>query len=167
MNKYFKLVFAFIVIALGVYLISINSIFWGIVIIILSALPIFLFFRNEYIWLAFWQLRKQNMEAAQKWLAKISNIETQLVKKQYGYFHYMQALTLGNSNVSQSEILMKKAMQYGLSFDHDKSMASLNLAVAAMSKGRKQEAELLLADAKRYDKNNIMGEHIKMVKEQM
>lgn len=167
MNKYFKWIIAAIIIALGVFLIINENYFWGITLIVLSAIPIFLFFRNEYIWLAFWQLRKQNLEGAQKWLSKITNINTQLVRKQFGYFHYLQGLTLGNNNVNLSEQLMRKALDYGLTFDHDRAMATLNLAAASMARGKKQEAERLLNEAKKLDKQNMLAEHIKMMKEQM
>lgn len=167
MNKYIKLIIAAILIGFGIFAMTQGYIFWGIILLVISALPIFLFFRNEYIWLAFWQLRKQNMEGAKKWISNITNIETQLVRKQYGYFHYMQALVLGNTNITQSETLMKKAMQYGLSFNHDRAMANMNLAGAAMAKGRKQEAERYLAAAKKEDKNNMLTEHIKMMQDQM
>jgi hypothetical protein len=60
--------------------------------VFLLAAPILLFFKNEYILLAFWQLRKQNMEKAAEWL-KISQITNQLHKSQYGYFHYLIGLT--------------------------------------------------------------------------
>jgi hypothetical protein len=62
MNKYIKFVISALIIAPAVYLMMNRNIGWGIVLIILSTLPILLFFKNEYILLAFWQLRKQNME---------------------------------------------------------------------------------------------------------
>lgn len=68
MNKYIKFVVAALIIALGVYLMFNRNIGWGIVLVILSAIPIALFFKNENILLAFWQLRKQNMEKASKFL---------------------------------------------------------------------------------------------------
>ena len=92
MNKYIKFVIAALIIAAGVYLMMNRNIGWGIVVVILSAVPIFLFFKNEFILVAFWFLRKQNTEKASKWIAKITNYQSQLHKSQYGYFHYLQGL---------------------------------------------------------------------------
>ena len=94
MNKYIKFVIAALMIAAGIYLMMNRNIGWGIVVVILSAIPILLFFKNEFILAAFWYLRKQNMAKAAQWLDKITNFETQLHKSQYGYFHYLQGLTL-------------------------------------------------------------------------
>ena len=90
MNKYIKFVITAIMIAFGIYLMMNRNIGWGIVVVILSAIPIFLFFKNEYILLAFWFLRKQNMVKAASWLTKITNYKAQLHKTQFGYFHYLQ-----------------------------------------------------------------------------
>ena len=49
MNKYIKFVIAALIIAAGVYLMMNRNIGWGIVVVILSAVPIFLFFKNEFI----------------------------------------------------------------------------------------------------------------------
>ena len=47
------------------------------------------------------------------------------------------------------------------------AMAKLNLAGIAMSKNRKIEAEKLLAEAKRLDKQGMLKEQITMMKAQM
>ncbi|NHW17277.1 DUF2892 domain-containing protein, partial [Escherichia coli] len=51
-NKYIKLVVAALMIAFGVYLMFNRNIGWGIVMVLLSSLPIILFFKNEFILLA-------------------------------------------------------------------------------------------------------------------
>lgn len=167
MNKYIKFVVAAIIIALGVYLMFNRNIGWGIVLVILSAIPIALFFKNEYILLAFWQLRKQNMEKATNFLSKISNYQSQLHKSQFGYFHYLQALTTAQEHPTKTEGLMKKALDYGLNMKHDRAMAKLNLAASALAKGRKSEAQKLLEEAKQLDSAGMMTEQIKMMKDQL
>ncbi|MEG0762057.1 hypothetical protein SAMN05421796_11234 [Chryseobacterium piscicola] len=167
MNKYIKFVISALMIAAAVYLMMNRNIGWGIVLVILSAVPIFLYFKNEYILLAFWQLRKQNMEKAGLWLRKITNYTSQLDKNQYGYFHYLQGLTLAQDNPTKIEPYMKKALDYGLNMKHDRAMATLNLAAAALSKGRKQEGQKLLEEAKRLDTAGMMTEHIKTMKAQL
>ncbi|HAI80868.1 MAG TPA: hypothetical protein DCL65_07550, partial [Chryseobacterium sp.] len=98
MNKYIKFVIAGLMIAAGIYLMMNRNIGWGIVVVLLSSIPVLLFFKNEYILAAFWYLRKQNMEKATKWLSKITNFESQLHRSQYGYFHYLQGLTLAQDH---------------------------------------------------------------------
>jgi Flp pilus assembly protein TadD len=43
----------------------------------------------------------------------------------------------------------------------------MNLAAAALAKGRKQDAERLLAEAKKLDKAGMIEDQIKMLKQQM
>ncbi len=167
MNKYIKFVIAGLMIAAGIYLMMNRNIGWGIVVVILSAIPILLFFKNEFILAAFWYLRKQNMDKASKWLSKITNFESQLHRSQYGYFHYLQGLTLAQDHPQKVEPLMKKALEYGLNMKHDRAMATLNIAAGAMQKGRRQEATKLLEEAKRLDSAGMMTEQIKMLKDQL
>lgn len=167
MNKYIKLVIAVLMIAGGVYMFTEREYAWGSILIFLSLVPILLFFRNEFILLAFWQMRKQNVEGAKKWLTKITQPESQLVRKQMGYYHYMQGITEAQSNVNVAEKHMKKALDYGLSFKHDRAMAKMSLAGAAMAKGRKQEAEMLLKEAKQLNNQGMFTDQIKMMQEQM
>lgn len=167
MNKNIKFVIAAFLIGAGVYLMMNRQVGWGIVVALLSAVPIFLFFKNEFILLAFWHLRKQNMTSAANWLTKITNFPSQLHKSQYGYFHYLQGLTLAQENPTKVEPLMKKALEYGLNMKHDRAMATLNLAAGAMQRGRKQEAQKLLEEAKRLDSAGMMTDQIKMMKDQL
>ena len=167
MNKYIKFVIAGLMIAAGIYLMMNRNIGWGIVVVLLSSIPVLLFFKNEFILAAFWYLRKQNMEKATKWLSKITNFESQLHRSQYGYFHYLQGLTFAQDHPQKVEPLMKKALEYGLNMKHDRAMATLNIAAGAMQKGRRQEAIKLLEEAKRLDSAGMMTEQIKMLKDQL
>lgn len=168
MNKNIKLVFAGILITLGIYLMFFTrNIGWGIVITILSGIPILLYFKNEYILLAFWQMRKQKMDKAGEFISKITDYKTQLHRTQYGYYHYLQGLTLSQNQPAKVETLMRKALDYGLNMKHDRALATLNLAAIAISKGRKQEGQKLLEEAKKLDSAGMMTEQIKMMKEQL
>lgn len=168
MNKYIKIVIAALLILTGIYMMFFTrNLGWGIVIFLLAVLPIFLFFKNENILLAFWQLRKQDMVKASKFLNNITNYQAQLHKSQYGYFHYLQGLTLAQEHPTKVEPLMRKALEYGLNMKHDRAMATLNLAAAAISKGRKQEGQKLLEEAKRLDSAGMMTDQIKMMKDQL
>lgn len=168
MNKYIKLGIAALLITLGVYMMFFTrSLGWGIVVTFLSAIPILLFFKNEYVLLAFWQLRKQNMQKAAHWLSKITDYKSQLHRTQFGYFHYLHGLTLAQDQPTKVESLMRKALDYGLNMKHDRAMATLNIAAVAISKGRKQEGQKLLEEAKKLDTSGMMTDQIKMMKEQL
>lgn len=167
MNKYIKFLIAGLIIAAGVYLMFNRNIGWGIVLVILSGIPIFLYFKNEYILLAFYQLRKQKTDKAADWLTSITDYQKQLDKTQYGYFHYMQGLTLAEKQPQLVEPLMKKALDFGLNMKHDRAMATLNIAAGALQKGRRQEGARLLEEAKKLDTAGMMTDQIKMLKDQM
>ncbi|MBV7440159.1 DUF2892 domain-containing protein [Weeksellaceae bacterium TAE3-ERU29] len=167
MNKNIKISLAVLLIIAAGYLFYDGSYGWGIIVTLLAAIPILLYFRNEYILLAFWEMRKQNLAKAQMWLSKITSPEKQLVRKQMGYYHFMNGITMGQENLTGSVNHMKKALDYGLSFAHDRAMAKLNLAAGAMSQGRKNEAKRWLDEAKKEDKQNMMTEHIKTMEEQL
>ena len=168
MNKNIKIVVAALMIIGGLYLmIFTRNLGWGIVVFLLAALPILLYFKNEHILNAFWHLRKQDMAKAGVALSRITNYQTQLHKTQYGYYHYLMGITLAQDNPVKVEPYMKKALDYGLNMKQDQAMATLNLAAAALSKGRKQEGQRLLEEAKRLDTAGLMTEHIKSMKDQL
>lgn len=166
MNKNIKLIIASLIILLGFYLIFHRKTSWGIMCIIFSILPILLFFRNENILIAFWYLRKQNFKKTKKWLNNITNINSQLFKQQHGYYYYLNGICESQNNTNKSEYFMKKALNLGLTFDHDKALAYLNLAASALNKGKKIEFEKYLNKTKQYDKSNMLENQIKMIKEQ-
>ncbi|HEY6144194.1 MAG TPA: DUF2892 domain-containing protein [Flavobacterium sp.] len=166
-HKIIKLIIAGLIIITGIWQFTEGNIGNGIFLIILSAIPIFLYYKNEFILLAFLKLRKQDFEGAKKWLAYIKNPETALVRKQQGYFNYLHGIMLSQTNINQSEKYFKKAIELGLSMDMDLAVAKLNLAGIAMSRRRKLEATNLLTEAKKLDKQNMLADQIKMMKEQM
>jgi tetratricopeptide (TPR) repeat protein len=166
-NKNIKLVLAALLLVASVWQFTESNIGNGIFLIILSAIPIFLYYKNELILLAFLQLRKQNFPGAQKWLDKISNPETALVPKQQGYYNYLKGLMLSQTNLMQAEKYFKKAIQLGLNMDMDLAVAKLNLAGIAMSRRRKLEATNLITEVKKLDKQGMLKDQIKMMKDQM
>ena len=74
---------------------------------------------------------------------------------------------ISQTNINEAEKYFKKAVNLGLSMDADMAMTKLNLAGIAMSKNRKREAQLLLTEAKKLDKHNMLDDQIKMMKQQM
>lgn len=166
-NKIIKLIIAAGIIAFSVYQFTEGYIGNGIMLIFLASIFVFLYFKNEFILLAFLRLRKQDFDGAKKWLNKIKNPETALVKKQQGYFSYLHGIMVSQSNMNEAEKHFKKAISLGLSMDHDLAMAKLNLAGIAFSKRRKQEAQKLLTEATKLDKQGMLTDQIKMMKENM
>ncbi|MCZ8196865.1 MAG: DUF2892 domain-containing protein [Flavobacterium sp.] len=166
-HRNIKLIIAGLIIITGIWQMTEGYIGNGIFLIILSALPIFLYFKNEFILLAFLKLRKQDFPGAQKWLAYIKNPETALVQKQQGYFNYLHGIMLSQTNLTQSEKYFKKAIELGLNMDMDLAVAKLNLAGLAMTRRRKLEATNLINEVKKLDKQNMLADQVKMMKEQL
>jgi len=166
-HKNIKLIIAGLIVFTGIWQFTEGNIGNGIFLILMSAFPIFLYFKNEFILLAFLKLRKQDFEGAKKWLAYIKNPETALIRKQQGYFNYLHGIMLSQTNLNQSEKYFKKAIELGLSMDMDLAVAKLNLAGVAMTRRRKLEATTLLNEAKKLDKQNMLTDQIKMMKDQM
>ena len=166
-HKNIKLIIAGLIIATGIWQFTEGEIGNGIFLLLLSLIFVFLYFKNEFILLAFLKLRKQDFSGAQKWLTYIKNPQTALVKKQQGYFEYLHGLMLSQTNIIQAEKHFKKAIALGLSMDTDLAIAKLNLAGVAMTRRRKLEATNLLNEAKKLDKQGLLKDQIKMMKDQM
>jgi hypothetical protein len=166
-HKNFKLIIAALITAWSVYEFSQGHIMNGISILLLAGIFILLYFKNEFILLAFLQLRKQNFPGAQKWLTYIKNPSGALTKKQEGYYNFLHGIMLSQTNITQAEKYLKKAIKLGLSMGHDLAMAKLQLAGISMTKRRKREATMLLNEAKKLDKQGMLNDQIKMMKQQM
>lgn len=166
-NKVYKLIITGILVLLAIWQFFQGNIGNGIFIILLSGIFVFLYFKNEMILMAFLRLRKQDFDGAKKWLDKIKDPEKALTKKQQGYYWYLHGLMLSQTNITQAEKFFKRAIKLGLSMSQDLAMAKLNLAGIAMTKRRKREAQLLLQEAKKLDKHDMLADQIKMMKQQM
>ena len=139
----------------------------GVFLTIMSGMMILLYFKNEMIFLAFLRLRKQDFPGTERWLNKIKNPESSLVRKQQGYFYYLHGIIQSQNNLTVAEKHFKKAIQLGLSMTHDLAMAKMSLAGIMMQKRRKREATALLAEAKKLDKHGMLTDQVKMMQQQM
>ncbi|MDP3313006.1 DUF2892 domain-containing protein [Lutibacter sp.] len=166
-NKYIKLVIAAAIVVWSVFQFMDKEIMNGISLIFLSGIFVLFYFKNEFLLLAFLQLRKQNFAGATKWLSYIKNPSSALIKKQEGYFNFLHGILVSQTNITQAEKFFKKALSLGLNMKHDEAMAKLQLAGIAMTKRRKREATLLMNEAKKLDTQNMLAEQIKMLKQQM
>ena len=117
-NKNIKLVLAVLITVWSVYEFSKGHIMNGISILLLAGIFVFFYFKNEFLLLAFLRLRKQDFPGAQKWLGYIKNPSGALIKKQEGYFNFLQGLLVSQTNLTQAEKYFKKALKLGLSMSH-------------------------------------------------
>lgn len=140
---------------------------WGSLLIFLAIIVALTFFFNENMLIAQYFLRKENMDKAEQWLVKIKNYEKELVQPQQGYYHLLLGLIESRKAPLKSEKYFKKALALGMTMDHNVALAKLSLAGIAMSKRNKREATLYLQEAKKADKNKLLAEQIKMMKDQM
>ncbi|HLV63899.1 DUF2892 domain-containing protein [Galbibacter sp.] len=166
-NKNIKLVIAALIFAYAIYQFVEGFIGNGIALILLAGIFVFLYFRNEFILLAFLKMRKQDFVGTDKWLNKIKNPQVALTQKQQGYYNYLKGIMTSQTNLTQAEKYFKKALKLGLSMDYDVAMAKLSLAGISMQKRRKREATMLLNEAKKLDKQNMLRDQIKMMQDQL
>ena len=140
---------------------------WGILAILLSLVIFVTFFFNENMLLAQWFLRKDNMPKAEMFLKRIKNYEKELIKVQHGYYNLLIGLIESRRAPMQSEKYFKKSLLLGLHMDHNIALAKLSLAGIAMAKRNKREATMYIAEAKKADKNKLLADQIKQMKDQL
>lgn len=156
--------------ALGfnVYLFYVGSWGWGITFILVTALLILSFFRNENVIMALYHMRMGKQDKAWKALNRIKAPQF-MPKKQHAYVLYLKGM-LGlqqDMGFPKSEQFIRKALAMGLRTDQDKAVAKMQLAGICMQTGRKNEAKTLLNESKKLDKNNMLKEQLDMMKKQM
>lgn len=140
---------------------------WGILALFISILIFVTFFFNENMLLAQWFLRKDNMAKAEAYLKRITNYEKQLIRVQHGYYNLLIGLIESRKAPMQSEKYFKKSLSLGLHMDHNIALAKLSLAGIAMAKRNKREAQMYLTEAKKADKNKLLADQIKQMKDQL
>ena len=139
----------------------------GIALLFPMGLVLFTYFRNERILLSLWHMRKNDVAKAEKALAGIRNPEKSLIKGQLAYYYLLMGMIESQRKVGKAETLLKRALNTGLRLDQDKALAKLNLAGIALTKRRKKEAQILLTEVKKLDKNGALTEQTKYIKQQM
>lgn len=166
-NKNIKIVLATVFFALVVWQFVEGNIGNGIFFLLIGLFFLLLYFRNEFLLLSFMELKKQDLDKASKWLTYIKEPQKALTQSQYAYYHYLKGVIHPNQNLSISEKHLKQAIKLGLRMDQDVAIAKLNLAGIAINKRKKREAQTLLTEAKKLDKNGILKEQIQNLKQQM
>lgn len=153
--------------AFNTYLFYSGSWGWGISFILISALFVFSFFRNENMILALNQMRIGNTEKAKKHINKITHPQF-MPKKQHAYVLYLQAvMNTQEFGLAKSEQLLRKALTLGLRTSQDQAVARMHLAGICAQTGRKKDAVSLLSEAKKLDQNGVMKEQISSMQKQL
>jgi tetratricopeptide (TPR) repeat protein len=163
-----RTILALAAVSFNVYLFYVGSWGWGITFIFVTALIILSFFRNENVILALYQMRLGKQEKAWKYLNRIKSPQF-LPKKQHAYVIYLKGM-LGlqqDLGFAKCEQLIRKALDLGLRTQQDTAVAKMQLAGICMQTGRKREAQTLISEAKKLDKNNMLKEQLDMMKKQM
>lgn len=163
-----RTILALAAVSFNVYLFYVGSWGWGISFIFVTALIILSFFRNENVILALYQMRLGKQEKAWKYLNRIKSPQF-LPKKQHAYVIYLKGM-LGlqqDLGFAKCEQLIRKALDLGLRTKQDTAVAKMQLAGICMQTGRKREAQTLLSESKKLDKNNMLKDQIDMMKKQM
>ena len=140
---------------------------WGIVMILISAIIGFSFFRNEKMILALNAMRMGDTEKAKKQINKITAPQF-LPKKQHAYVLFLKAV-LGTQDLglAKSEELLRKAISMGLRTGQDNAVARMHLAGICAQTGRRSESVTLLAEAKKLDTSGMMKDQINQMQKQM
>ncbi|MES2827561.1 MAG: DUF2892 domain-containing protein [Bacteroidota bacterium] len=162
-----RLILGFVLLGASIALMVFSFWGWGILGVFISILVFVTFFFNENMLLAQWFLRKDNMVKAEAFLKRITDYEKQLIRVQHGYYNLLVGLIESRKAPMQSEKYFKKAVSLGLHMDHNIALAKLSLAGIAMGKRNKREAQMYLTEAKKADKNKLLADQIKQMKDQM
>lgn len=140
---------------------------WGISMLFVTAIIILSFFRNENMILALNQMRVGNQDKAKKYINRITAPQF-LPRKQRAYVLYLQAMfNVQDWGFSKTESVIREALQLGLRQTQDQAMCKLQLAGICAQTGRINESKILLAEAKKLDKDKMLKDQIDMMSKQM
>ncbi|RZL29459.1 MAG: DUF2892 domain-containing protein [Pedobacter sp.] len=167
MSNLVRLIIGFALLGAAVALFIFGYWGWGIPMVFISILVFVTYFYNENMLIAQWYLRKDNMPKAEAFLARITSYEKQLNKMQFGYYNLLLGLMESRKAPLKSEKFFKNALSFGLHMDHNIALAKLSLAGIAMAKRNKREAQMYLTEAKKADKNKLLADQIKQMKDQL
>jgi hypothetical protein len=140
---------------------------WGILVLLLGGVILLSFFFNENMIIAQYFLRKEQSDKSEAWLMKVTDYEKQLHKNQHGYYNLLLGLIESRKAPLKSEKYFKKALSLGMTMSHNTALAKLSLAGISMAKRNKREATMYLQEAAKDDKNKLLTDQIKMMKQQM
>lgn len=164
-TRIIKVIVALASIAYTVYLYATGHWGSGIGMTFVSIILVLAVMRSVRMIFVFFNLQQQKVDKAKKWLNRIN--PNHLWKRQQGYYYFLLGSTSMETNLTEAERHLRKALSIGLRKDHDKAAVKLNLAAIASAKRRMKEAKLLLAEAKKLDKKGMLKSDIKMIEKAM
>ncbi|MBS1531108.1 MAG: DUF2892 domain-containing protein [Bacteroidetes bacterium] len=167
MSNIVRLIIACVIAAAGVAMCVFGIWGWGILVFFLGGMVLLTWFFNENMIIAQFYMRKEKMDKAEQWLNKITDYEKQLNKNQHGYYNLLLGLMESRKAPMKSEKYFKKSLSLGMKMSHNVALAKISLAGIAMAKRNKREAQMYLSEAQKDDKNKLLADQIKMMKEQM
>ncbi|WP_185868535.1 tetratricopeptide repeat protein [Blattabacterium cuenoti] len=135
----------------------------GLFFILLSFIPIFFIFRNEFLILSLFKIIRKDFNGLEKYLKCIKDPESQLTKEQISYYYFLNGILYSNKNLLKSEYYMKKSLDLGLRLNENIAIAKLNIAIAHLSRGDKKNAKNFLLEAKKMDASGMLREHIQFI----
>lgn len=165
--KFIRLVIAALLVVGSVFLYIYGWIFTGVMVDLLAAIFVLLHFKNEKNLLAFYFIRKNNIQGATLALNYVKHPE-RMIKSQEAYYYYLNGLIVSQQrNLPKAEKLFKKALNTGLRMKNDQAVAKLNLAAIALSQRNKKVAMVYLESAKKLDKQKMLTAQIREVEMMM
>ena len=160
-NKQIKIALITLATAFAAYQFYLINIFYGILLLLLAGLILLTIYKNEWIMLAFYYMRKGQAAKSEKILNKIKYPE-KLVKSQQAYYYFLKGLVETQlRGMNKAEKQFKMALSTGLRMKNDQAIANLNLAGIYLSKRNKKVATHYLQEAKKADKHKLLSEQIK------
>ena len=163
-----------IVVMVALLALSVANIFWtnygyAALLFLLILLPALLLVKHEYVLLALYEMRKQNIAKAIAHLNKIQHPEKViLIKSEVAYYYFLKGvLQVYNRDFLKSEVLIKKSIDLGLKNHSDLAMAYLQMAGIYAQRRQLQMATQFLKQAKKYDKKNLLREQITLFEQQL
>ncbi|HWZ14789.1 MAG TPA: hypothetical protein VNW95_06080 [Mucilaginibacter sp.] len=167
MTNIIRLIIACVVMGAAVALCAFGFWGWGILVLFIGGVFLLSFFFNENMILAQWFLRREKTDKAEAWLLKINDYEKQIHKGQHGYYNLLIGMIESRKQPLKSEKYFKKSLALGMKMSHNIALAKLSLAGIAMAKRNKREAQMYLQEAAKDDKNKLLTDQIKMMKQQL
>jgi len=162
-RKYIRLIIAVILFLGSIFLFVNDSVYWGLLVLLISGLFVLTHFKNEMNLRAFYYLRKNKIQAAGSALSKVKHPE-RMVKSQEAYFYYLTALVeLQNHNNSIAEKSFKKALNTGLRVKTDQAVAKMNLSGIYLSRRNKKLAKHYLQEAQKLDNKKLLTPQIREI----
>ena len=163
-----RVIVALAALSFNVYLFFTGSWGWGITMLPVTAIIWLSFWRNENVIIALYQMRLGKQDKAWNALNRIKAPQF-LPKSQHAYVLYLKGMMGLQKDLgfAKCEQMIRKALSMGLRTKQDQGVAHMQLAGICMQTGRKNEAKMLLAEAKKLDEKNMLKEQLSTMRKQL